>query len=197
MRPDSPTFGAVPGTCDKDPDAALVRASANGDRVAFETLLQHYEKPIYNVAMRMLQQTEDARDVVQIVFLKAFEKLHQFDYEHRFYSWIYRIAINESLDILNRRSRLAPLGDDEEGADEDSNPQDACRTAQLGAGVQAAMTHLAPDYRAVIVLRHFVDCSYQEMAEILGVEVKTVKSRLFTARQLLRERLATDGVDEA
>jgi RNA polymerase sigma-70 factor, ECF subfamily len=196
MSPDSPTFQAVPGTCDKDPDAALVRASANGDRVAFEKLLQHYERPIYNVAMRMLHQADDARDIVQIVFLKAFEKLHQFDYEHRFYSWIYRIAINESIDILNGRARLAPLGDHEECADEVGGPDEACRSAQLGAGIQVAMMQLAPDYRAVLVLRHFVDCSYQEMAEILGVPVKTVKSRLFTARQLLRERLTADGMSE-
>jgi RNA polymerase sigma-70 factor, ECF subfamily len=178
-----------------DPDAALVRASANGDRAAFGTLLANYERPIYNVAMRMLQHPEDARDIVQIVFLKAFEKLHQFDYAHRFYSWIYRIAINECIDMLNARRRFAPLHD-EESIDEDSNPHEACRVAQASAGVQAAMSHLPPDYRAVIVLRHFVDCSYEEMAGILAVPEKTVKSRLFTARQLLRERLAAEGMGD-
>lgn len=182
---------------DKDPDATLVYACRNGDRDAFEALLTRYERPIYNVAMRMLKHQEDARDVVQSVFLRVFERLHQFDFEHRFYSWIYRIAINESIDILNRRSRVAPLDEDTEAADEGSGPHDACRSAQLGAGVQAAMMTLTPDYRAVIVLRHFVDCSYRDMAEILGVPEKTVKSRLFTARQLLRAQLEADGMGDA
>jgi len=181
----------------KDPDTALVRASRNGDRVAFEALLTRYERPIYNVAMRMLRHPEDARDVVQSVFLTAFEKLHQYDFEHKFYSWIYRIAINESIDILNGRTRYAPLDEGLEGVDDSSNPHEAVRAAQLGAGVQAAMMRLAPDYRAVIVLRHFVDCSYREMAEILGVPEKTVKSRLFTARQLLKEWLDADDMGAA
>lgn len=179
---------------DKDPDAALVEASARGDQAAFGTLLTRYERPIYNVAMRMLRHPEDARDVVQIVFLKAFEKLHQFDYQHKFYSWICRIAINESIDLLNGRRRLSPLDDEPERIDEGSSPHEACRSAQLGAGVQAAMMRLPTDYRAVIVLRHFVDCSYQEMADILGVPEKTVKSRLFTARQLLRDDLESTGL---
>lgn len=181
---------------DKDPDEALVRACTNGDRVAFEILLTRYERPIYNVAMRMLKHPEDARDVTQMVFLKVFEKLHQFDFNHRFYSWIYRIAINESIDFFNRRSRLAPLDHEEEAVDVDSNPQQACHSAELGAGVQAAMMRLSPDYRAVIVLRHFVDCSYRDMAAILNIPEKTVKSRLFTARQLLREQLEAAGMGE-
>jgi RNA polymerase sigma-70 factor, ECF subfamily len=182
---------------DKDPDAELVEASIKGDKTAFGALLTRYERPIYNVAMRMLRHPEDARDVVQIVFLRAFEKLHQFDFDHKFYSWICRIAINESIDILNGRRRLMPLDDEPEQSDDGNAPLDSCRTTQLGAGVQAAMMRLPPDYRAVIVLRHFVDCSYQEMADILGVPEKTVKSRLFTARQLLRDDLDAEGLGAA
>jgi RNA polymerase sigma-70 factor (ECF subfamily) len=181
---------------DKDPDARLVLACRNGDRVAYQTLLGRYEKPIYNIALRMLRNPEDARDVVQIVFVRVFEKLHQFDFEHRFYSWIYRIAINESIDILNGRSREAPLDDEADFAD-DRTPLEDCDDAERGGALQAAIMSLAPDYRAVIVLRHFVDRSYQEMAEILGIPEKTVKSRLFTARQLLRDRLEADGIGGA
>lgn len=179
---------------DKDPDARLVHACNNGDRVAYEALLARYEKPIYNVAMRMLRDPEDAHDVVQVVFTRVFEKLHQFNFEHKFYSWIYRIAINEAIDILKRRNRSAPL-ENEESISGGSTPLEECNDDERSAMLQAAMMQLPPDYRAVIVLRHFADRSYQEMSEILGIPEKTVKSRLFTARQLLRERLTAHGLD--
>jgi RNA polymerase sigma-70 factor, ECF subfamily len=178
---------------DKDPDARLVRACRNGDRVAFETLLTRYERPIYNVAMRMLQHREDARDVTQATFLKVFEKLDQFDFQHRFYSWIYRIAINESINLLNGRNRLAPLDDEDERADDAPTPLDACDGAVLCARVQQVMMSLSPDARAVLTLRHYAECSYEEMAEVLGIPEKTVKSRLFSARQLLKARLEGGG----
>jgi RNA polymerase sigma-70 factor, ECF subfamily len=179
---------------DTDPDAVLVRACIAGDRAAFESLLARYERTIYNLAFRMLRNPEDALDVVQVVFLTAYERMAQFNFEHRFYSWIYRIAINESIDVLNGRKR-------EYHADEDADQHTAERTlmddrieAELGVALRQAMMTLPTDYRAVIVLRHFVDCSYHQIAEVLGVPEKTVKSRLFTARQLLRQRLETTGL---
>lgn len=178
---------------DKDPDARLVRASRNGDRVAYETLLMRYERPVYNVAVRMLRHPEDARDVVQVVFIKVFERLHQFDFEHRFYSWLYRIAINECIDHLNSRNRTRAL-EDEDLLSDGETPHEECDRSQRSAALQEALMQLAPDYRAVIVLRHFVDRSYREMAEILGIPEKTVKSRLFTARQLLRDALEARGM---
>lgn len=176
---------------DKDPDARLVRACGNGDRVAFETLLTRYERPIFNVAMRMLRDPDDARDVTQTTFLRVFEKLAQFDFEHRFYSWIYRIAINESINLLNGRLRFAPL--DEDSVDEAAGPHEAYGDEQRGARIQAAIMKLSPEHRAVIVLRHFTECNYADIAGILGIPEKTVKSRLFTARQQLRARLDADG----
>lgn len=173
----------------KDPDERLVRACRNGDRAAFETLLARYERPVYNVAIRMLRHPEDARDVAQTTFLKAYEKLEQFDFGHRFYSWLYRIAINESIDFLHSRQRYAPLDDEAEYADENRGPQEAYGSVQLEQRVEAAMMKLSPDQRAVITLRHFTECSYQDIAGILGIAEKTVKSRLFTARQLLRRHL--------
>lgn len=175
----------------KDPDARLVRACRNGDRVAFEALLARYEKLIYNVAMRMLRHPDDARDVTQTTFLRVFEKLDQFDFEHKFYSWIYRIAINESIDILNGRQRFDPL--EEERVDEGPGPHEAYGAVQHGARIQAALMKLSLEHRAVITLRHFTECSYQDMAGILGIPEKTVKSRLFTARQALRQQLEADG----
>lgn len=161
-----------------------------GDRVAFETLLTRYQRTIFNIAMRMLRHRDDARDVTQTTFLRVFEKLDQFDFNYRFYSWIYRIAINESINMLNGRQRFAPL--DDEGVDEGPGPREACDVAQRDARIQDAIMRLSPDHRAVITLRHFTDCSYQDMAAILGIPEKTVKSRLFTARQALGEHLAAD-----
>lgn len=181
---------------DKDPDATLVRACLDGDRAAYESLLTRYEKTIYNLAIRMLRDPEDARDVVQAVFLRVFERLTQFNFEYRFYSWIYRIAINESIDVLNGRKREAPL-QDEASIPADGSPLEECDLAERGAALQEAIMRLSSDYRAVLVLRHFVDLSYDEMAEVLGVPPKTVKSRLFTARQQLREQLEAAGMGGA
>lgn len=177
----------------KDPDERLVRACRNGDRAAFETLLARYERPVYNVAIRMLRHPEDARDVAQTTFLKAFEKLEQFDFGHRFYSWIYRIAINESINFLHSRQRHAPLDDVAECVDENDGPPEAYGNAELHRRVQAAMMTLSPEHRAVITLRHFTECSYQDIANVLGIPERTVKSRLFDARRLLRGQLADDG----
>lgn len=177
---------------DKDPDATLVRACTNGDRAAFETLVTRYERVIFNLAMRMLRHPDDARDVTQTTFLRVFEKLDQFDFDYKFYSWIYRIAINESISFLNGRQRFAPL--DAEAVDEGGGPHEAYGTAQRCARIQAALMKLSPDSRAVIALRHFTECSYHDIAVILGIPEKTVKSRLYTARHALRDLIDADGV---
>ncbi|HRP35431.1 MAG TPA: sigma-70 family RNA polymerase sigma factor, partial [Gammaproteobacteria bacterium] len=115
------------------------------------------------------------------------------DFGHRFYSWIYRIAINESINFLHSRQRYAPLDDVAECVDENDGPPEAYGNAELHRRVQAAMMTLSPEHRAVITLRHFTECSYQDIANVLGIPEKTVKSRLFDARRLLRGQLADDG----
>ncbi len=97
----------------EDSDGILVQRCRAGDRRAFEALVGRYEKPVFNAALRMLRNPEDARDVAQTVFLKAFEHLADYDPKYRFYSWIYRIALNESINILNGRKRLEPISGDE------------------------------------------------------------------------------------
>lgn len=170
-------------------DDELVRACLDGDRGAFAELLARYEKPVFNVALRMLRSWEDARDVTQTAFLKAYENLSAYDSSHKFYSWIYRIAINEAINTLRRSGRDADVLDDRLAAD-DPGPEDAAGIAQREAVVQEALGTLTPEYRAVVVLKYFVDCSYQEIGRILDLEEKTVKSRLFTARQRLKDVLA-------
>jgi RNA polymerase sigma-70 factor (ECF subfamily) len=176
----------------EEEDADLVRRSRNADRSAFEVLLRRYERTVYNTALRMLRNAEDARDVAQTVFLKAYEHLADYDPKYRFYSWIYRIAVNESLNGLNRRHPVEPI--DEQATDERPGPDQEFGDEQRSRRVQDALMRLKPDYRAVIVLKHFVGCSYHDMSEILQLPEKTVKSRLFTARQQLKDALAAEGM---
>lgn len=174
-------------------DAARVRACLAGDPRAFEALVGQYEKPVYNVALRMLRNPEDARDIAQTVFLKAWQNLSSYDPQYKFYSWIYRMAINESLNALRSRGR----GDepvDERLPSEDAGPADLLAEAQGREAVLAALERLKPEHRAVIVLHYFAELAYEDMGEVLELDPKTVKSRLYSARQVLKDHLAGRGV---
>ena len=173
-------------------DAALVAESLRGNREAFESLVNDYQKPVYNMAYRLLNNCEDARDVTQNVFLKAFRNLEGFDPKYKFFSWICRIALNESINLRN--SRRVPRGVDERVADGRPLPDDLLCCAELSSEIQSALMSMELDQRAVIVLRHFHHCSYQDIGQILDIPEKTVKSRLFTARNHLREVLCLRGV---
>lgn len=175
-----------------DADVELVQQCLNGDGHAFELLIGKYEKPIYNAAFRMLRDTSDAEDVTQTAFMKAFEKLDSYKPEFRFYSWLYRIVINESINVLNGRHYSTEL--DEERIPDRHTPETRTGQSQLSAAMQDALMDISSDYRAVIVLRHFLECSYHQIGEALDIPEKTVKSRLFTARRLLRDRLADSGL---
>jgi RNA polymerase sigma-70 factor (ECF subfamily) len=140
----------------------------------------------------MVRDRDDAGDLTQTAFLKAYERLATFDVEQKFFSWLYRIAINEALNHLKRRSKLLPL--DGEWPSAATSPEATLVISDLTVHVQDALMSISPEYRAVLVLRHFEDCSYDQIAEIVGVPEKTVKSRLFTARRLLKERLEARGI---
>ncbi len=173
-------------------DNELVRGCLDGDERAFEILLLRYQGAVFNAVLRMVRQREEAADLTQTAFLKAYEQLKSFDPTHKFFSWLYRIAINEAINSLKRRGRLEPL--DGEWAGSDRSPEDALLGADLSRHVQEALMRLSSDYRAVLILRHFEGCSYEEIAQIVGVPEKTVKSRLFSARQQLKELLEARGV---
>lgn len=176
----------------EDIDAARVRDCLAGDPQAFSVLVEQYEKPVFNLAVRMLRNPEDARDVAQTVFMKAYQNLSSYDPQFKFYSWIYRMAINESLNILRVRGRNAGQVDEQLAAD-DAGPTELLAEGQRRDAVLDAVQKLKPEHRAVIVLRYFVDRSYEDMGQILGIEAGTVKSRLYEARQLLKEQLAARG----
>lgn len=172
----------------KPDDTDLVARTLKGDRGAFESLLSRYEKPVYNAAYRMLNDADDARDVAQTVFLKAYEKLGDFNPEYRFFSWIYRIALNESVNCLNRRNRTELL--DCEPVTPSSGPDEQMEREMQNRRIQMALMKLKPDYRSVIVLKHFLDCNYDEISRILDIPEGKVKSRLYSGRQLLKDALA-------
>ena len=178
----------------EDEDAPLVEACRRGDRAAMQQLILKYQRQLFNLAFRMLGDRDDAADVAQSAFLKAFENLGRFDDRYRFFSWLYRIAVNEAIDRRQRNFRRERLDEDRES--ETDSVEDTVAKARLARRVQEGLMQLSEDYRAVMVLRHFSDCSYEAMAEILQLPEKTVKSRLYTARQLLRDWLRAHGVTE-
>lgn len=180
---------------DERDDTALVERSLAGDRDAFGDLVDAYGAVVFNLARRMCRNDEDARDLTQNVFVKAFEKLDTFDRRNRFFSWIYRIAINESLNHRSRQRRHEAL--DEDRASERRGPEEQAAAAEENGLVQNALQELSPDHRAAIVLRHFDGLGHRAMSEVLGIPEKTVKSRLHEARARLATILRRNGCGPA
>ena len=176
----------------KDHDAALLEDCKRGDRQALGSLVRRYERPVYNAAFRMLGNPDEAADVTQTVFLKAFENLASFNPKYKFFSWIYRIAINESINQLKQRSRLEPLAENLVSGEKSADA--VVETERLSNELQVALLSLNEDHRAVIVLRHFTGFSYRQIGEILAIPEKTVKSRLFSARQKMKDSLEQNGI---
>ena len=171
-------------------DRALVARYLENHQDAAGALVDRYQQRLFNVALRMLGNVHDAEDVTQTVFLNAFHKLRTYDPRYKFFSWIYRMTVNESLNMLKRRKQTVPLEDDLDTPVPGTGGDGAADAADR---VGRALMSLKPDDRAVVVLRHFVSFSYEEIAAVLEIPVQTVKSRLFTARERLRLSLS-EGV---
>lgn len=162
----------------------LVRACLRGDRESFDEIVDRYEAPLYTAAYRITGSIEDAMDATQSAFVKAFEKLHTFDPKYRFFSWIYRIVINQSLNMVDRRREESELDGNFPSAT--ANPEAAYRKTEAIEQLEAALKQLEPNQRTLIILKHIEGFSYTEIGELLEIPEKTVKSRLFSARQRLR-----------
>lgn len=173
-------------------DAELVARSLEGDTAAYGELVARHQRVLFNVALRMAGNREDAQDVTQIAFVKAYRSLASFDRRRKFFSWIYRILWNETVNLVQRRPRFEPL-DDEMPAGAAAPDRDSEEREERDL-IQEAIGELPVDYRQVIVLRHFAQLSYQEMSRVIDLPEKTVKSRLFTARRLLGSILERKGV---
>ncbi len=172
-------------------EKGLVEAVKSGDHGAFETLVRQYQKPIYNVVYRMLHDPEETRDVTQTVFLRAYEKMDQYDPERKFFSWLCRIAVNEAINNQSRRKNDVGLTERDEPKAGD--PGEDVQRDELQRGLEAALMKLDNDHRGVVVLKHIVGMSYQDISATLEVSEKTVKARLYSARQKLRSRLKRDA----
>jgi RNA polymerase sigma-70 factor (ECF subfamily) len=172
-------------------DALLVAQCLEGDTSTFEQFVERYQRPIFNIALRMVHDYEDARDITQTVFVKAWEKLETYNPKYKFFSWLYRISVNESINLIKKRRGFLlaarQLLFDSPGPGQAAH-HDEGRSAQL----RNALMKLKPEHRAVVVLKHLSDRSYRELSEILEIPEKTVKSRLFEARRILREILSDE-----
>jgi len=175
-----------------DGDSALVTQALKGDEAAFEEIVRKYERTIYNVAYRMARNHDDALDITQTVFIKAYRKLASFNPAYKLFSWLYAIAVNESINHIKKHSRMVPT-DVEVGVDP-RTPADSIERAEVSEQIQEALMGLSLDYRIVVVLKYFLELSYREISGIVGIPEKTVKSRLFTARERLRVLLVRQGV---
>lgn len=169
-----------------DDDQRLVERCLKGDREAFAELVVRYQRPIYHMAFRVLGNVEDAREITQGVFLTIAERLDDYDPRFKFFSWIYRITINASLNLRRRNGREELRGEDLEVPDSSAGPEASMSAAQQSAQIQKALMGLKLENRVVLTLRHFGDCSYREIGQILDLDEKTVKSRLYEGRQQLR-----------
>jgi RNA polymerase sigma-70 factor (ECF subfamily) len=175
----------------EDTDAALVLRYRSGDRRAFDALLGRHARQVFSAAFRILHDREDAFDVTQTAFLSAYEHLDRYDPGQPFRSWLYRIAVNQALDLARSRRPVETLA--EETIDDRDGPDELATRDENDVVMQGALMQLNVEYRTVIVLKHLQGCSYEELAVILECPLKTVKSRLFTARQALRAILVAGG----
>jgi RNA polymerase sigma-70 factor (ECF subfamily) len=173
-------------------DLLLVQQCLEDNIQAFEALFARYQITMYNLALRMTGNRDDAEDLTQSAFIKAFENLDKFKPEYKFFSWLYRIMVNESINFLNRRRQVDTL--DNRSSESSETPEDAYHRSEISEIINKALMELNLDARIVIVLRHFVDLSYREISEITGVKEKTVKSRLYSARKALGSILTRKGV---
>ena len=171
-------------------DSEAVGRCLRGETDAFEELILRYQKPVMNLAYRIVHDLEDARDVAQSVFVKAFAALPSYDSRYKFFSWLYRIAINESLNYADKRSRRTNPADVWGSAPPD--PAEETVHAELRRRIETALKQLAPRQRALLALS-LDGLSYKEIGRTLGCSEVKVKSKLFAARHKLRGILAADG----
>lgn len=186
---------------EQHPDVALVARVRGGDIAAYDELVRKYERQIFRISQHITQNREDAEDVMQDAFLKAYQKLDQFQGNSKFYTWLVRIAVNESLMRLRKRRTGKMVSIDEDLETEDGSvprdladwapdPEQNYTQTELGKILEKAIKGLPPGFKVVFELRDVQGLSTEDTAEALGLSVPAVKSRLLRARLQLRERLS-------
>ncbi|HEU4893261.1 MAG TPA: sigma-70 family RNA polymerase sigma factor [Vicinamibacterales bacterium] len=184
-------------------DEELVARSRGGDLDSFNQLVLRWERPIYALAYRVIGREEDARDVAQETFFRAFRALSGFKGQAKFSSWLYRITLNLCRDWI-RRERRAPVAQAPEGVDlielaSEAEPvesiEDLVARRELGRAVAKAMAMLPEEQRTAIVLKEYHGLTFQEIADLLDCPLSTVKTRLYQGLGVLRKQLAHAGVE--
>ncbi len=181
-------------------DEELVEAVLRGDRDRFGDLVERYQGRLVNYLFRLLRSVDDAHELAQEVFIKVYQALDRYDPRYRFSTWIFRVAQNAAIDqIRKRRVKLVSLDgrQDRDGEAMDwelpsaeRGPYGELRNQERGGAIQRAIESLPWEYRELIVLRHFGDLSYDEIAELKAMPLGTVKNKLFRGRQMLKQELA-------
>lgn len=182
-------------------EKVLVQRAKDGDVTAFETLIQEYQKRIFSIAYRMMQNQEDAADLTQEIFLKLFQNLDKFRGNSQFSTWVYRVATNTCLDALKKAKRQTAYSLDkeietEEGTllgelpDKGPSPQELAEKKAILEAVRLGIAKLSKEHQRVMILRELEGLSYEEIAQILNCSVGTVKSRINRARENLKKILS-------
>lgn len=183
-------------------DRRLLEGLKKGSQEAYEILIQRFQQPVYNLAARLLNDPNEACDVVQEVFLKVFRKVGSFRGDSTLKTWIYRIAVNQAYNhqrwfSRHRRQEVGLDGEEDPFSslsrripDRSPSPYDYAVEHEQHAMIEAALARLSPSYRAAVILRDIEELSYEEIAEILQVALGTVKSRILRGREALRKDLA-------
>lgn len=187
----------------REEEALIVRRVLDGDIDEFEKLVNEYQRNVYNLALRMVGDPEDASDMSQEAFIKAYSSLAGFRGDSKFSVWLYRIVSNVCLDFLRKRSKQQVVSltveDEDDGdieldiADEGSSPEVLLERKLTREAVRRGLDSLPPDMREILLLREIQGMSYDEISETLGIESGTVKSRIFRARKKLCAFLTADG----
>jgi RNA polymerase sigma-70 factor, ECF subfamily len=173
-------------------DVALVARCLTGEWEAFDELVRRHERALYNGALRIVRNSDDAKDIVQGVFVKVYEKLPSYDPKHKFFSWIYRMMVNASLNWIEARRHQTGL--DPEWPSGAESPEDRFLRGEESRQIEMALEKLKPEHRIAVVLKYFGELSYDELAYVLDIPTKTVKSRLYEARRVLAGYMIEAGV---
>ncbi|MFZ5979562.1 MAG: RNA polymerase sigma factor [Candidatus Zixiibacteriota bacterium] len=183
----------------QDDETALIAGALEGDQKAYTFLVNKHKTAVFHIIQKIVKNEEASRDLVQETFMKAFNSLATYRSEYRFSTWLYKIAANTSIDFL-RKKRIQALSLDQpietrdgtvelEVADYSYHPERDLENKEQRFSIETAIDSLPEKYREVIVYRHKDDKSYEEIADLLGIPVGTVKARIFRARELLKKKL--------
>ncbi|MDQ6682377.1 MAG: sigma-70 family RNA polymerase sigma factor [Chloroflexota bacterium] len=175
-------------------DAVLVQRARTGDIVAFETLFEKYQRPIYNMLLRMLKSADDASDLTQDTFIKAYRKFDTLTDETSVRSWIYRIATNTAIDQMRRGHHTVPLDETHDQPDSRAGPEAQAIGRTLDGRIQRALLQLRPNHRQALLLSDVEDMSERQIGELLGMSYGAVRTLLCRARGEMRRHLAAEGL---